>query len=43
LGFSPASLTADGKFHRVNLKLSTPVADGELRASYRQGYKVIGR
>jgi Ca-activated chloride channel homolog len=42
LGFSPASLAADGKFHRVNLKLSTALAESELRTYYRQGYYAPG-
>ena len=36
LGFAPATATADGKFHRVNLKLAA--SHSPLRAYYRQGY-----
>jgi VWFA-related protein len=35
LGFSPATPMADGKYHRVNLKLQ---AGSDLRTYYRQGY-----
>jgi Ca-activated chloride channel homolog len=38
LGYSPAAQVADGKFHRVNLKLAMPEADNKLRTYYRQGY-----
>ena len=43
LGFAPATQTADGKFHRVDLKLATPDAESELRAYYRQGYYAPGQ
>ena len=43
LGFSPATATADGKFHRVNLKLASPTAESDLRTYYRQGYYAPGR
>jgi VWFA-related protein len=42
LGYSPAAQVADGKFHRVNLKLA-PDADGKLRTFYRQGYFAPGQ
>jgi VWFA-related protein len=37
LGYSPAALTTDGKYHRVNLRLASP-AENRLRTYYRQGY-----
>ena len=43
LGFSPAESTADGKYHRVNLKLATQNAESELRTYYRQGYYAPGQ
>jgi Ca-activated chloride channel homolog len=43
LGYSPAGQTADGKFHRVNLKLTTPDAENKLRTYYRQGYYAPGQ
>lgn len=43
LGFSPASSTADGKYHKVNLKLAAPNAESELKAYYRQGYFAPGQ
>jgi Ca-activated chloride channel family protein len=38
LGYSPATTTADGKFHRVSLKLAAPDTETDLRAFYRRGY-----
>jgi Ca-activated chloride channel family protein len=43
LGFSPAALAADGKHHKVNLKLATQSAESQLRAYYRQGYYAPGQ
>jgi len=43
LGYSPAVAIADGKYHRVNLKLAPPNAEGELRTYYRQGYYAPGQ
>jgi VWFA-related protein len=43
LGFSPATATADGKFHRVSLKLAPPNSESDLRTYYRQGYYAPGR
>ncbi len=43
LGYSPAESIADGKYHRVNLKLATPDAASELRTYYRQGYYAPGQ
>lgn len=37
LGYAPPALTADGKFHSVNLKL-VPLNVGNLRTYYRRGY-----
>ena len=36
LGYTPAALAADGKYHQVNLKLT--FADNDLRTFYRRGY-----
>jgi Ca-activated chloride channel homolog len=41
LGYSPAEQAADGKYHRVNLKLTN--AETDLRAYYRQGYYAPAR
>ncbi len=38
LGYSPAATIADGKFHRINLKLAAPGMEPGLRAFYRRGY-----
>jgi len=38
LGYSPAAVMTDGKYHKVNLKLAAPNAETDLRAYYRQGY-----
>jgi VWFA-related protein len=38
LGYSPAAPIADGKFHRVSLKLARSNAESELRTYYRRGY-----
>jgi VWFA-related protein len=38
LGYSPAAIIADGKFHRVSLKVEAADKDTELRAFYRRGY-----
>jgi VWFA-related protein len=43
LGYSPAMATTDGKYHRVNLKLAAPDAEGKLRTYYRQGYYAPGQ
>jgi VWFA-related protein len=43
LGFAPATLVADGKYHSVNLKLASPEAENRLRAYYRQGYYAPGQ
>jgi len=43
LGFSPAAEAADGKYHKVNLKLAAPNAESQLRAYYRQGYYAPGQ
>ena len=43
LGFSPATTVADGKYHRVDLKLAPPDSESELRAFYRQGYFAPGQ
>jgi Ca-activated chloride channel homolog len=43
LGYSPASPTTDGKYHKVNLKLSTPNAETVMRTYYRQGYYAPGQ
>jgi VWFA-related protein len=37
LGYSPATLATDGKFHRVNLSL-IPNTESAARAYYRRGY-----
>ena len=37
LGYSPSNPAADGKYHRVNLKLKLP-GGAELRTYYRRGY-----
>jgi VWFA-related protein len=42
LGFSPA-VAADGKYHRLNLKLAAPNGENELRTYYRQGYYAPGQ
>jgi VWFA-related protein len=41
LGYTPAGQASDGKFHRVDLKLTAP--NGELRTYYRQGYYAPGQ
>jgi len=38
LGYSPAPRNADGKYHRVELKLSRPARERHLRAFARPGY-----
>lgn len=43
LGFSPAVSIADGKYHKVNLRLAAPSAESALRAYYRQGYYAPGQ
>jgi hypothetical protein len=43
LGYSPAAMIADGKYHRVNLKLATPGSEKQLHAYYRQGYYAPGQ
>jgi VWFA-related protein len=43
LGFTPATSVADGKYHRVNLKLALPNAESALRTFYRQGYYAPGQ
>jgi VWFA-related protein len=43
LGYSPAAPIADGKYHRVNLKLSRPDGESPLRTYYRQGYYAPGQ
>jgi Ca-activated chloride channel family protein len=43
LGYSPATLSRDGKYHRVDLKLALPNAEMALRAYYRQGYFAPGQ
>ena len=43
LGYSPAAMTTDGKYHRVNLKVATTDSEGRLRTYYRQGYYAPGQ
>jgi len=43
LGFSPATSIADGKYHKVNLKLATLTVGNDLRTYYRQGYYAPGQ
>jgi Ca-activated chloride channel homolog len=43
LGFAPATSIADGKYHKVNLKLASPEAENDLKAYYRQGYYAPGQ
>jgi len=38
LGFTPPGGETDGKYHRIGLKLTSPDAQAEYRASYRRGY-----
>ena len=38
LGYSPADLQNDGKYHRVQVKLDLPKGGPKLRASWRLGY-----
>ena len=38
LGYSPANLQKDGKYHRVQVKLAPPKSGSRLRASWRLGY-----
>jgi hypothetical protein len=38
LGYSPAPMKADGKYHRVELRLARPARDRHLRAFCRPGY-----
>jgi Ca-activated chloride channel family protein len=38
LGYSPANPAADGKYHRVNLKLELPDSGSNLHTYYRRGY-----
>ena len=38
LGYSPVNSTADGKYHRITLKVALPDASNDLRAYYRRGY-----
>jgi len=43
LGYSPAAMTTDGKYHRVNLKVATPDSEDRLRTYYRQWYYAPGQ
>ena len=43
LGFAPASLQADGKYHRVRIQLVAPAYAPALRVRYRSGYFAPGR
>jgi len=36
LGYTPAAMAADGKYHQVNLKLTS--SENDLRTFYRRGY-----
>ena len=38
LGYSPKPMMRDGKYHRVDVKLSRPRGFRKLRASWRRGY-----
>lgn len=38
LGFSPAPLQRDGKYHRIRVKLTPPRGMSSLQARWRQGY-----
>jgi Ca-activated chloride channel family protein len=38
LGYSPANPVADGKYHRITLKIAPPDAGNSMRAYYRRGY-----
>ena len=38
LGYSPLNMTRDGKYHKVQVKLSQPKGSPRLRASWRLGY-----
>jgi len=38
LGFRPGALPADGRFHRIEVKLAQPPGGGKLTASWRRGY-----
>jgi Ca-activated chloride channel family protein len=38
LGYSPGAVTADGKFHRVSLKIEGINSESGLRTFYRRGY-----
>jgi Ca-activated chloride channel family protein len=38
LGYAPVNLRRDGKYHRVQLKLTKPKGTARLRASWRLGY-----
>ena len=42
LGFTPATTIADGKYHKVNLKLAPSNGETALRTYYRQGYYAPG-
>ncbi len=39
LGYYPAQVERDGKYHAVTLKLQGPEAAPDLRTSYRRGYR----
>ena len=43
LGYSPAAMMTDGKYHRVNLKLAPPGSESQLHAYYRRGYFAPGQ
>ena len=38
LGFAPSADGADGKYHKIALKLASPDAEQQYRAFYRRGY-----
>ena len=38
LGFTPSAEAADGKYHKIGLKLASPDAEQQYRAFYRRGY-----
>jgi Ca-activated chloride channel family protein len=38
LGYSPSKVRRDGKYHRVEVKLTRPRESPKLRASWRRGY-----
>jgi Ca-activated chloride channel family protein len=42
IGYSPASLQNDGKYHRIRVEVQPPTGVQRVRASWRRGYTAPG-